>query len=182
MATLSMTRTNIAHCPSSNTKLASGIAPVPEMLKKGVNVALGCDGGPSNNSYDMIREMKLAACIHKVRLSDPVTMPAERVLEIATTGGARAIGMEDKLGSLEPGKLADVVLVNLDSVHMVPNNNYVSDLVYAGCGHEVDTVIIDGKIVMEHRNVRTLDEREIIQEARERAKALLERTGLKPRT
>jgi len=152
------------------------------MLDGGVNVALGCDGGPSNNSYDMIREMKLAACIHKVRLSDPMTMPAGRVLEMTTISGARALCMEDRLGSLEPGKLADIVLANLDSVHMVPNNNCVSDLVYAGCGHEVDTVIIDGKIVMEHRKVITLDEPRIIRESRERAKALLERTGLKPET
>ncbi len=182
IATFSKTRTNISHCPSSNTKLASGIARVPEMLNKGVNVALGCDGGPSNNAYDMIREMKLAACVHKVRLCDPTTMPAEKVLEMAALGGARAIGMQDKLGTLEPGKLADIVLVNLNSVHMVPNNNYVSDLVYAGCGADVDTVIVDGKMVMEERNVKTLDEREIIQQARERASALLERTGLKPTT
>jgi cytosine/adenosine deaminase-related metal-dependent hydrolase len=179
IATLSKTRANVSHCPSSNTKLASGIARVPEMLKKGVNVAMGCDGGPSNNSYDMIREMKLAAYIHKVRLSDPMTMPAETVLEMATVHGARAIGMQDKLGSLEPGKLADIVLVNLDSVHMVPNNNHVSDLVYAGSGTDVDTVIIDGRIIMENRDVKTLKEREIIGEARERASALLERTGVK---
>jgi len=180
IATLSKTRTSISHCPWSNTKLASGIARVPEMLKKGVNVALGCDGGPSNNAYDMIREMKLAACIHKVRLRDPMTMAAETVLEMATVGGARAIGMQDKLGALEPGKLADIVLVNLDSVHMVPNNNYISDLVYAGSGADVDTVIIDGKIVMEQRTVKTLDEQEIVEQARERANGLLERTGLKP--
>ncbi len=179
IATLSKTRTNISHCPSSNTKLASGIARVPEMLKKGVNVAMGCDGGPSNNSYDMIREMKLAAYLHKVRLSDPMTMPAETILEMATVHGARAIGMQDKLGGLEPGKLADIVLVDLDSVHMVPNNNHVSDLVYAGCGTDVDTVIVDGRIIMENRNVKTLDEREIIGQARERASALLDRTGLK---
>jgi cytosine/adenosine deaminase-related metal-dependent hydrolase len=179
IATLSKTRTNISHCPSSNTKLASGIARVPEMLKKGVNVALGCDGGPSNNSYDMIREMKLAAYIHKVRLSDPMTMPAETVLEMATVHGARAIGMQDRLGTLEPGKLADIVLVDLDSVHMVPNNNHVSDLVYAGCGTDVDTVMVDGQTIMENKNVKTLDEREIIGQARERASALLDRTGLK---
>jgi len=179
IATLSKTRTNISHCPSSNTKLASGIARVPEMLEKGVNVAMGCDGGPSNNSYDMIREMKLAAYIHKVRLSDAMTMPAETVLEMATVHGARAIGLEDKLGSLEPGKLADIVLVNLDSVHMVPNNNHVSDLVYAGCGTDVDTVMVDGQIIMEERNVKTLNEREIIGQARKRASILLERTGLK---
>jgi len=179
IATLSKTRTSISHCPSSNTKLASGIARVPEMLKKGVNVGLGCDGGPSNNSYDMIREMKLAAYIHKVRLSDPMTMPAETILEMATVRGARAIGMGDMLGTLEPGKLADIVLVNLDSIDMVPNNNPVSDLVYAGCGADVDTVMVDGKIIMENRNVKTLNEREIVEQARERAGALLKRTGLK---
>jgi cytosine/adenosine deaminase-related metal-dependent hydrolase len=182
IATLGKTWTNISHCPSSNAKLASGIARVPEMLNKGVNVALGCDGGPSNNSYDMIREMRLAAYIHKVRLSDPMTMPAETVLEMATVRGARAIGMGDKLGTLEPGKLADMVLVNLDSIDMVPNNNHVSDLVYAGSGADADTVIIDGQIIMKHRTVKTLDERDIIQQARERASALLERTGLKPTT
>jgi len=179
---LSKARTNISHCPSSNAKLASGIARVPEMLKRNVNVGLGCDGGPSNNTYDMIREMKLAACIHKARLLDPLTMPAERILEMATIGGARAIGMQDKLGTIEPGKLADIVLINLDGVHMVPNNNHVSDLVYAGCGTDVDTVIVDGRILMEHRNVKTLNEMEVIREARERAGALLERTGLKPAT
>ena len=182
IAALSNTRTNISHCPSSNTKLASGIARVPEMLKKGVNVALGCDGGPSNNAYDMIREMKLAACIHKVRLYDPMTMSAETVLQMATVGGARAIGAEDRLGTLEQGKLADIALVNLDSVHMVPNNNFISDLVYAGCGADVDTVIIDGRVVMEQRNVKTLNEHEIVQQARERAGALLNRTDLKPTT
>jgi cytosine/adenosine deaminase-related metal-dependent hydrolase len=140
---------------------------------------MGCDGGPSNNSYDMIREMKLAAYIHKVRLSDPMTMPAETVLEMATVHGARAIGMEGKLGTLEPDRLADIVLVNLDSVHMVPNNNHISDLVYAGSGTDVDTVIVDGRVVMENRGVKTLNEREIIEQARERASALLERTGVK---
>lgn len=182
MAVLGRTRTNVCHCPSSNAKLASGIARVPEMLKRGVNVTLGCDGGPSNNTYDMIREMKLAACIHKVRLLDPMTMPAEIVLEMATIGGAKAIGMQDKLGTLESGKLADITIVNLDSIHMVPNNNYVSDLVYAGCGSDVDTVIVDGKIVMEEGNVKTLDQHEIIEQARERASKLLERTRLKPTT
>jgi len=180
IAILSGTRTNVCHCPSSNSKLASGIARVPEMLERGVNVALGCDGGPSNNTYDMIREMKLAACIHKARVLDPTTMPAQSVLEMATLGGARAVGMQNELGTLEPGKLADVVLINLDSVHMVPNNNYVSDLIYAGCGADVDTVIIDGKIIMEQGNVRTLNEQEIIQQARERAGSLLERTCLRP--
>jgi cytosine/adenosine deaminase-related metal-dependent hydrolase len=149
------------------------------MLKKGVNVGLGCDGGPSNNSYDMIREMKLAAHIHKVRLSDPMTMPAETILEMATVRGARAIGMGDMLGTLESGKLADIVLVNLDSIDMVPNNNPVSDLVYAGCGADVDTVMVDGRIIMENRNVKTLNELEIVEQARERAGALLKRTGLK---
>jgi cytosine/adenosine deaminase-related metal-dependent hydrolase len=177
---LSKTRTSVCHCPWSNAKLASGIARVPEMLNRGVNVALGCDGGPSNNTYDMIREMKLAACIHKARLLDAMTMPAQSVLEMATIAGARAIGMQDKLGTLESGKLADIILVNLDRVDMVPNNNEVSDLVYAGCGADVDTVIIDGNIVMEQGNMKTLDEHEIIQQARERAENLLERTGLKP--
>ena len=106
-------------------------------------------------------------------------MPAETILEMATVHGAKAIGMGDKLGTLEPGKLADIVLVNLDSIDMVPNNNPVSDLVYAGCGADVDTVIVDGRIVMENKNVITLNEHEIIEQARERASSLLKRTGLR---
>jgi cytosine/adenosine deaminase-related metal-dependent hydrolase len=168
----------VCHCPSSNLKLASGIAPVPKMLKAQVNVALGCDGGPSNNSYDMLREMKLAAILHKGRLRDPEILPAETILEMATLKGAHATLWGEQLGSLEPGKLADLIVIDQRKPHLVPVRNPISNLIYAACGSDVDTVIIDGKIVMEGREVKTIDEEKIIEEAQKRGLEVDERLGL----
>ena len=179
---LAKKRATVAHCPSSNTKLASGITPVPEMIRHGVNVGLGCDGGPSNNSYDMIREMKLASLIHKVRLYDPTVMCAEDVLELATINGAKALGMSSEIGSIEVGKKADVILLRTDLPHLTPPMNPISHLVYAGEGSDVDTVIVDGKVLMEQRQVRSLDENRILDEANRRAEKLLERAGIKVRS
>ena len=170
---------SVAHCPSSNMKLSSGIAKVPEMLSVGVNVGLGCDGGPSNNSYDMIREMKTASLLQKARTMDPLTMSAETVLEMATINGAKALSLQDRIGSIEPGKRADVIIVNMQKPHLIPTFNPVSHIAYAALGSDVDTTIIDGKIVMEDRVVKTLDEPRIIQNATERAGRLLERAGIK---
>ncbi len=175
---LSETEGTICHCPASNLKLASGFAPVPEMLHAGVNVALGCDGGPSNNCYDMIREMKLAAIVHKARLLDPEVLPAERVLEMATVNGARATLWGKELGSLEPGKLADLIVVDQRNPHLVPVRNPVSNLVYAANGSDVDTVIIDGKIVMQGREVKTIDEAKIVERVQETGLEVDKRLGL----
>ncbi|MEM2192114.1 MAG: amidohydrolase family protein, partial [Candidatus Hadarchaeales archaeon] len=150
--------------PASNLKLASGFAPVPEMLKAGVNVALGCDGGPSNNTYDMIREMRLAAILHKGRLLDPEVLPAEEVLEMATLRGARATLWRDELGSIEAGKLADIVIVNQKKPHLQPVRNPISNLVYSASGGDVDTVIVDGKIIMKERRILTVDEEKVLQD------------------
>ncbi len=141
---LAATGTHVSHNPSSNSKLASGVCKVPLMLERGVNVALGCDGGPSNNDYDMIREMKLAAILHKAVALDPLIVPAETVLEMATINGARALGLEHEIGSLEVGKKADLVVIDLDRLHTTPAINPVSTLVYAATGGEVDTVVVDG--------------------------------------
>jgi cytosine/adenosine deaminase-related metal-dependent hydrolase len=168
----------VAHCPSSNMKLASGIASVPEMMRTGVNVSLGCDGGPSNNCYDMIREMKTAALLQKARLLDPLVMNAETVLEMATIRGAKALGLQDQIGSIEPGKKADLVLVSMNRPHLTPAYNPVSHLVYSAEGTDVDSVIIDGEIIMQDRAVKTLDEGRILKEAGERGVKLLERTGI----
>jgi cytosine/adenosine deaminase-related metal-dependent hydrolase len=170
---------SVAHCPSSNMKLASGMACVPEMITTGVNVGIGCDGGPSNNCYDMIREMKAASLLQKVRLLDPLTMPAESVLEMATINGAKALGLQSEIGSLEVGKKADLILVTMKKEHLTPAFNPVSHLVYAAEGSDVNTVVIDGKIVMRNRNVETLDEQRIINEANRRGQQLLERAGIK---
>jgi cytosine/adenosine deaminase-related metal-dependent hydrolase len=169
---------SIAHCPSSNMKLASGITRVPEILEAGVNVGLGCDGGPSNNCYDMLREMKTASLLQKARLLDPLAMKAETVLEMATINGAQALGLQKDLGSIEVGKKADLILINLKKPHLTPAFNPVSNLVYAAEGPDVETVIIDGKIAMENRVLKTLKEERILQEASLRGEKLLERAGL----
>lgn len=169
---------SVAHCPSSNMKLASGIASVPEMLRTGVNVSLGCDGGPSNNCYDMIREMKTASLLHKARLLDPLVMDAQTMLEMATTNGAAALGLQKEIGSIAVGKKADLILIKSAKPHLVPANNVVSNLVYSAHGEDVDTVIIDGKFVMENRVVRTLDEARILREATERSTRLFEKAGV----
>ncbi|MCD6483547.1 MAG: amidohydrolase [Candidatus Odinarchaeota archaeon] len=176
---LAETGTHVSHNPSSNLKLASGYAPIPEMLRAGVNVGLGCDGGPSNNSYDMIREMKLAAIIHKARLLDPLVLPAEEIIEMATINGAKAMGLEKEIGSIEKGKKADIILVDMNAPHMVPPTNPVSNLVYAAHGYDVDTVIIDGKVIVGNKKVLTMDEEDIKKRARERAVKVYERAGIK---
>lgn len=176
---LAMKGASVAHCPSSNMKLASGIAKVPEMMQVGVNVSLGCDGGPSNNCYDMIREMKTASLLQKARLLDPLVMNAETVLEMATINGARALGLKREIGSIEIGKKADMILVRLGAPHLMPTISPLSNLVYAAQGSDVDTAIIDGKIVMENRVVKTLDESKILRQASERGEKLLERSGIR---
>lgn len=173
------TKSTVCHCPASNLKLASGFAPIPEMLKAGVNVALGCDGGPSDDCYDMIREMKLAAIIHKGRLLDPTVLPAEQALEMATVNGARATTWGKELGSIEPGKLADIIIINQSKPHLVPVRNPVSTLVYAANGSDVETVIVDGEIVMKNRKLLTLDEEKIVEAAKEAGPKVDARIGLK---
>jgi cytosine/adenosine deaminase-related metal-dependent hydrolase len=178
-AIMSRKGASVAHCPSSNMKLSSGIAKVPEMMNAGVNVGLGCDGGPSNNCYDMIREMKTASLLQKVRTLDPLTMSAETILEMATIHGVKALGLQEQIGSLEPGKRADVIIVTMQKPHLTPTFNPVSHLAYAATGSDVETTIIDGKIVMENRHVKTLDEHKIIQAATEHAAELLKRAEIK---
>ncbi len=169
---------SVAHCPCSNMKLASGIARVPEMIRAGVNVGLGCDGGPSNNCYDLIREMKSASLLQKVRLLDPLTMKAQTVVEMATVNGANALGMQDEIGSIEAGKKADLILLSLKHPHLTPIYNPVSHLAYSAEGSDVETVIVNGKIIMENRQVKTFDETKILQQAQYRGIRLLERTGI----
>ncbi len=168
----------ISHNPASNLKLGSGIAPIPEMIDSSVNVALGCDGGPSNDDYDMIREMKLAALIHKGRLKNPTVLPAEKVLEMSTINGARSTLWGNDLGSLEKGKIADLIVVNLNKVHSAPVRNPISNLVYTGHGGNVETSIIDGNIVMEDGEVKTLNEEKILKEAIKQAPEIDKRLEL----
>jgi cytosine/adenosine deaminase-related metal-dependent hydrolase len=183
IAMLAETGTHVTHNPVSNAKLASGIAPIPEMLKAGVNVGLGTDGGPSSNDYDMIRAMRWASYIHKARSLDPTISPSEQVFEMATINGARALGWESQIGSLEVGKRADFVVVDMNKPHLTPSPNPISTIVCAATGRDVDTVVIDGKIVVRGGKVLTMDESRILAEARERAASVYRRAGIdiKPR-
>jgi cytosine/adenosine deaminase-related metal-dependent hydrolase len=173
------TGTHMCHCPASNAKLASGIALIPEMLEAGINVCLGCDGGPSNNAYDMFREMFLAAVIHKARTLDPLTMPAEQVLEMATINGAKAIGLEKDIGSIEVGKKADLVLLDTTQLNLAPTYNPVSNIIYAANGFNVHTTIVNGQILVHEGKLMTLNEEKVIENARERGQQLLERADVK---
>jgi len=158
----------IAHCPSSNMKLASGIAPVTEMLAMGIAVGLGPDGpAGSNNDFDLMEEMNLAADLQKVATGDPRSVPAEQALAMATIGGARVLGLERSIGSLEAGKLADMVMIRLDRPHAVPLYNIYSQLVYALKGSDVRDVMVNGRVIVSDANSLTLDSGVIIQKARE---------------
>lgn len=159
----------IVHNPESNMKLASGIAPVPEMLASGLSVGLGTDGCASNNNLDLFMEMDMAAKIHKVNTMDPTVMDAFSVLKMATIGGATVLGFADFTGSLKIGKKADVIVVDTYQPHLVPMYNPYSHLVYAANGNDVRHSVINGRLVMEDRNLLTLDLDEVIARAKQEA-------------
>lgn len=168
LQTLKRNDTGVAHCPSSNTKLASGIAPVTTMLKLGIHVGLGTDGfAGSNDSANLLREMDLAAKLQKVAQMDPTVVSAEQALEMATMGGARVLGMEKEIGSLEPGKRADVITLTLAEPNTTPAYNIYSVLVYAGQSADTRDVFINGKQIVSDRRVLTLDRKIILQKALE---------------
>jgi 5-methylthioadenosine/S-adenosylhomocysteine deaminase len=174
---LARTGTHVAHCPSSNLKLGSGLAPVAEMLARGVSVSLGADGAPCNNRLDMFTEMRTAALLQKVR-HGAAALPARRVLRMATMDGARALGLDREIGSVEVGKRADLAVVDLERLHQTPRPDVVSTLVYAAEAADVRTVIVDGRILMRDGELQTLDEREVLAEARAEFESLSERAGI----
>ena len=179
MQILKRTRTNVAHCPSSNLKLGSGIAPITEMLEKGISVSLGADGAACNNRLDMFTEMRTAALLQKV-LHGPEAMPASRALRMATIDGANAIGIGDEIGSVETGKRADLILVNLAKLELTPRPvDIVSGIVYAAQPSDVRTVIIDGQLVKSDGRLLTLDEQRVITEANLEGGLLFERALVK---
>ena len=153
----------VAHNPGSNMKLASGICPVTKLLREGVTVALGTDGASSNNNLDMLEEIRLAALLAKVDTLDPLTVPASTAIQMATEFGAKAVGLKN-VGRLEVGCKADIVLWDMRGVDWQPNYNPASLLVYSANSSAADTVIVDGKILMQNRELKTLDEEKIISE------------------
>jgi 5-methylthioadenosine/S-adenosylhomocysteine deaminase len=174
---LAASETHVAHCPSSNMKLGSGVAPVTEMLARGVSVSLGADGAPCNNRLDMFTEMRSAALLQKVsRGAD--ALPAARVLRMATVGGARALGLEAEVGSIEAGKRADITVLELDRLHTTPRPEVVSTIVYAAEARDVRDVLIDGRIVLREGSLQTLDEREVVAEAARQYELLVARSGI----
>jgi 5-methylthioadenosine/S-adenosylhomocysteine deaminase len=159
----------IVHNPESNMKLASGIAPVPDMKAKGITVGLGTDGCASNNNLDLFGEMDMAAKLHKVNNLDPTVMNAQTLVEMATIDGAKVLGLEKITGSLEVGKRADLIVIDTNKPHLVPMYNPYSHLVYAASGHDVTHSIIDGNIVMDDRRLLTLDVEDIIERSKEKS-------------
>nr|WP_236860309.1 amidohydrolase [Candidatus Formimonas warabiya] len=174
---LAAKKVGVAHNPQSNMKLASGIAPVPEMLKKGIPVALGTDGASSNNNLDMMEEMRSASLLHKVSTMDPTTIPAYQALEMATRNGAEALKMDGDIGQISVGKKADIILIDFHKPHLYPMHDVAAHLVYSAQSADVKTVIVDGRVIMENRQVLTLDEERILYEAEKCAKRLVKAVG-----
>src|SRR6266850_2492719 len=167
----------VMHCPGSNLKLGSGVAPVPEMRARGITVSLGADGAACNNRLDMFEEMRLAAILQAMR-REPGVLPARDVLWMATRAGARTLGLEHEIGSLEVGKKADVIIVDRDRPHLAPGPNPYSTLVYAARGSDVRTTVIDGEVLVHDFAPVRVDRREVSVDARAAAKDLAKRAGV----
>jgi len=161
MDLLALRGVRVAHNPESNMKLASGVAPVPEMLARGIPVGLGTDGSASNNDLDMFSEMDFASKLQKVHRLDSTALPAAQTLHMATLGGADVLGLSQKVGSLEPGKACDAIILELHKPHLQPFYHHASQLVYAARGSDVRDTIVQGRILMRNRQLLTLDEDEI---------------------
>ena len=175
---LARTGASISHCPISNMKLASGVMPLSELLEAGVNLSLGTDGACSNNNLDMFEEMKMAALLHKVHHLNPTIASAQTILDMATINGAKALNMEREIGSIEPGKKADLIILNLNQPHLQPihsgsepaRQRVVSHLVYAAGGGDVETVMVNGKMIMEKRKIKGVDEEKVLEKIKKIAK------------
>jgi len=169
MRLLARSGVRVAYNPVANMKLGMGAPRIFELLRLGVTVGIGTDGPASNNTLDMFESLKAAALLQKVSHTDPTVLPAETVLRMATIDGAKALGLDESVGSLEVGKRADLILVDFNKPHLTPRHNLYANLVYSARGSDVDTVVVDGKIIMEKRRVKTLNEVEVMQKAQRAA-------------
>lgn len=181
------TGTSVAHNPTSNCKLGDGIASIPQMLERGINVALGTDGGPCSNTYDLFRDMHLAGIIHRGNMVDASLLPAEQVLEMATINGAKALGLEKEIGSLEVGKKADFIVVGAEALGAVPYDakqvgkggmHPSTAIVHSSSGRDVEMVVIDGRTVVERGVLLTLDETTVKSEAQEAISRIRGQSGV----
>jgi 5-methylthioadenosine/S-adenosylhomocysteine deaminase len=171
-------RIKVSHNPVSNLILASGIAPIPELKKRGLDVGLGTDGAASNDSQNMLEVIKTAAILHKCAQRDAALLPAIEILKMATSEGARVVGRENEIGSIEVGKKADFFLFNPRNIACVPVADPVTSLVYSANPTAIDTVVIHGRVVMEKGEIKTLDEDALICNLQESAYLLRQRVGL----
>lgn len=165
---------NVLHCPAANLKLGSGIAPVPKMLQKGINVSIGSDGAPCNNNMDIFTDMRLAALIHKPH-NGVTSINAQNLFDMVTISGAKTVGLEDKIGSIEPGKYADLTFMNLNKVHTVPADNVYSQIVYSAHATDVTHVMVDGNWVVQNGIPIAYDEEEVVRRAWEECNLLIKR-------
>ena len=169
MDIMALRNVKVAHNIGSNLKLVSGIAPVPQLLEKGITVSIGTDGAASNNNLDLLEELRLTALVHKNHSGDPTILPAHQVLQLGTIQGADALGQADKIGSLEVGKKADMILINMSAPQWQPKHNVISNYIYSSSANDVTDVIINGKVVYENKEFKTLDSEKIIFEANQSA-------------
>lgn len=165
----------VVHCPVSNAKLGDGIAPLTDFLRANMTVGLGSDGPATNNCIDMFQEMKFACILQRATCCDPTVIRAEDVLRMATIGGAKLLGMDNEIGSIEIGKKADVIIINLEKPHLYPKTNIISHLVYSVKASDVDTTIVDGKVLMEKRKVLTMNEASTLKKAQKAYENILTR-------
>lgn len=170
--TLSNKKVNVAHNPSSNMKLGSGVAPIKRMIDKGINVALGTDGASSNNGLDMLREMRNASYMQKVLLKDPTAINVDLAIAMATSNGSKALGFKNT-GKITAGCSADIIIINTEKPWYYPKHNIKSSIVYSGSSKDVETVIIDGNIIMEKGQILTIDEEKVIYEVQKVADNLI---------
>lgn len=168
----------VSHCPVANMYLGDGVAHIPEMLMHSLTVGLGTDGAASNNNQDMIGLLKHTALLHKVHNLDPTVMTAEKVLEMATIDGAKALGIDGFVGSLEPGKKADITILDGRKPNIIGSHNPVSSIVYCATQANVETVIINGKTVLQDGRFTTLKEKKIIENVSKTSEALIEKNGI----
>jgi 5-methylthioadenosine/S-adenosylhomocysteine deaminase len=174
---MKQTNTSVAHCPSPMMKYGNEVAPIPELLENDVTVGIGTDGCGSNNNLEMFEEMRTAAFLHKMNKKDSTILPSQQIIRMGTIFGAKGLGLEKSIGSLEIGKKADIIILDFKKPHLTPFHNCPSHIVYSAFGSDVDTVIIDGNIIMKNRKIKTLDETKIIGMAQQAFDKLLETGG-----
>jgi cytosine/adenosine deaminase-related metal-dependent hydrolase len=175
---LAATHTSVSHNPATNAAAGWRTSPIVEMLAAGVNVALGCDGAPTNTNMDILRDLRVTAQVARARAQSPLVMPGETVLEMATLNGAKAMGIAPEVGSIETGKRADFIIINTDAPHLTPVWNPVATVVFGTQGSDVDTVVVDGQILMKERKVLTMDEGVILEDVRKRYSDVAQRAGV----